>query len=658
MSEKLQFGIILLILVGVFVATSWSVFVPGMFRVHDYVHGARIAEIVRGVEAGHFPVRWSDHFGFGYGMPLYIFYAPLPYYFGGFIYWLSNNLIWGVKSLFLLANIGSIIGGYFFGARLANSKRGGIIGAVAFGLAPYRALNLFVRGAVSEAWAMMFLVWLWYGVIGLMGFSKAQKDKNTLPKSSWKLDWWIVLASSVGVMLSHNLTTLMTFSSLAFGILFWILSSIPYTLFWNDPSSWKKISKETFIQLLTPLFRISSALVLAGGLASFYLIPMFMEKSFIRSDIFLSGYFDFRLHFLYIRQFFDTVWAYGGSTWGPDDDISFFVGWPFFVSITSAIIATFFVLAKTLFQNKNSFKFAIFTNKQTYLNFKQYFLRLFEDVSFKLIALFVFLTAGTLFFTLQKSSILWEFLPLIENIQFPWRWLSVATVGITALSVLSITTIEQICNSKVIHSLPRLTKKISFKNAFLALSTSLIVIGAFLQTPFFTPEFWLDTPETLYYQDPDRIQKRMSEIMLDYVPKTAILFEMNKERKIGLPTIDSLEALITTEFSISDTQFISEYKTLVNDPHQKLVSLSTDTVSQVVFSTADFPGWNVYVNAEKVEKEITELGLLAITVTPGEHQIGIRFENTLIRSLADAITFISSIVLVSVAIAHTRNTYD
>jgi hypothetical protein len=658
MSEKIQIGVVLLILLGVFIATSWSVFVPGMFRVHDYVHGARIAEIVRGVEAGHFPVRWSDHFGFGYGMPLYVFYAPLPYYFGGFVYWLSDNLIWGVKSLFLLANLGSIIGGFFFGSRIANNKRGGIIGAVAFGLAPYRALNLFVRGAVSEAWAMMFLVWLWYGMLGLMGFSKSQQKGAQKENKNWHADWWIVLASSVGIMLSHNLTTLMAFSSLAVGILFWIVLSFPYTAVWLQPRSWKKLISDTVDELIAPVFRISSALLLAGGAASFYLLPMFIEKKFIQTDIFLTGYFDFRLHFLYIRQFFDSTWAYGGSAWGPEDDISFFLGWPFFVSLLCAALIVILLSIALVFTNQKKLGLiqTLFKKIKELINPTKPMQILLQIVDIKVLALFSFLTAGTLFLTIQKSSFLWEYVPLIENIQFPWRWLSVATVGVTALTVLAVSTIDRIQSIIVLRKLniPKFNSVLT--SGLLFICTGIVIIVGFLQTPFFTPELWLDTPDALYYEDPVRIQTRMSEIMLDYVPKTVNIADMTKDIANGLPISDSLETLVT-EFETTDTQFVGEYETLVNDPHQKLVQISTKEATQVVFSTADFPGWNMYVNAQTVPKETTDTGLLAITVTPGDHEVGIRFESTPIRLFADALTFISSIVLVSIAAAHMHTKY-
>jgi hypothetical protein len=627
LSKRLFLGIIILFLLGLSLFLSWSLFLPGMFRVHDYVHAARITEVRAGLEAGHFPVRWSDHFGFGYGMPLFLFYAPLPYYFGSLMYWLSENLIFAVKSLFFVANLGSVVGGYLLGSRLSKSRLGGVIGAVTFGFAPYRALNLFVRGAVSEAWAMMFVIWLWYGVIELLGFKNHQNTKQSPNSSKLNLqfgwDWWVVLFSAVGIMLSHNLTTLMAFSSLGVGLIFWIFTSIPFLSLFQNQHSRKKTLPQILLSIFFPIFKVSSALLLAGGLASFYLIPMFTEKNLIRTEVFLSGYFDFRLHFLYIRQFFDSSWGYGGSTWGPQDDISFFLGWPLFLSIFVAVITGILVVVKLML-----------TSLQT-KQFKIRFLKVFKEVTtgldLKIASLMVFVSLFSLFLTLQRSSIFWELLPLVENIQFPWRWLSVATTTLTSVTVILVVLIK---NSQL------------YKKIVLMLLVTIVCAGGVLQLRYFVPELWLDYPQDLYYSNPERIQTHMSEIMLDYVPKTAIIEGVSKDDPIALSVSESVEPLVINPV-ILDSQFVAEYQTLVDDPHQKLVALSTDKSAEIVFSTADFQGWQAYLNSKKVNKEVTNSGLIFVKVPAGDHQVGIRFQNTKVRNMADIITAVSSVIILA-----------
>ncbi|MFH2118621.1 MAG: hypothetical protein ABII10_02715, partial [Candidatus Paceibacterota bacterium] len=63
--KKLKAWLPLYFLILIFLASSWSLFSPKFFRIHDYTHAGRIAEMARALSDGHFPVRWTQNFGFG-----------------------------------------------------------------------------------------------------------------------------------------------------------------------------------------------------------------------------------------------------------------------------------------------------------------------------------------------------------------------------------------------------------------------------------------------------------------------------------------------------------------------------------------------------------------------------------------------------------------
>ena len=106
-------------LVLVFLASSWVLFQPGFFRAHDYIHATRIVEMTTALNEGHFPVRWSKNLGYGYGMPLFEFYAPLPYLVGAGFYWLGLSAVFSVKLIFFLSSLLTLIGAYKLGAKLS-----------------------------------------------------------------------------------------------------------------------------------------------------------------------------------------------------------------------------------------------------------------------------------------------------------------------------------------------------------------------------------------------------------------------------------------------------------------------------------------------------------------------------------------------------------
>ena len=107
-----------LVIFVIILASSWALLHPGIFKIHDFVHGARIAEMARGLNDGQFPVIWSQNFGYGYGMPLFVFYAPLPYFIGAGFYMFGLPLVVSVKLLFLLCTIFTAIGAYKLGSIL------------------------------------------------------------------------------------------------------------------------------------------------------------------------------------------------------------------------------------------------------------------------------------------------------------------------------------------------------------------------------------------------------------------------------------------------------------------------------------------------------------------------------------------------------------
>src|SRR5438034_4789314 len=71
--------------------TIIPLFHSGFFPVHDNAQVSRVYEMTRAIADGMFPVRWSNDFGYGYGYPVFNFYAPLAYYIGSTIMFLTAS---------------------------------------------------------------------------------------------------------------------------------------------------------------------------------------------------------------------------------------------------------------------------------------------------------------------------------------------------------------------------------------------------------------------------------------------------------------------------------------------------------------------------------------------------------------------------------------
>lgn len=534
----------------IFLASSWALFQPGFFRAHDYVHGARIAEMSKALTEGHFPVRWSQNFGYGFGMPLFEFYAPLPFYVGSVFYLVGIDLILSVKLLFIIANLGSLLGAYLLGKELFG-YRGGILLSAAFTLAPYRAVNLFVRGAISEAWGIMALPWIVLGII--------QTIKNPSKKSFLTLTLGLVT-----LMLSHNLTTLM-FVPLSF------VYALGYIFIFQKKN----------VNLLKKIGHVSLSYILAVGLSSFYLLPAFIEKRFTQIDTIIGGYFHYSNHFLYIRQFLVENWGYGGSGWGPNDDISFFLGFGQLISIVIAFLIGLFLIKKVIKEKTGN-------HKQTFLH----------------LGLVVALLVISLFMTLLKSQWAWDNLPLLNYIQFPWRFLATAILFLAMITAIVL----------------KLLNSVLLRTAYFVVIYLTIILGNFY---YFRPEKMMDNPSDLYYGNEAKIRAEMSGVLKDYIP-----VQMNYEGDI-----------LRTQYN--SFQFPQGTTTILDRTQQKVYSLELETDQFVSFPIANFPDWQIEIDGQKTTSLTSSTGLLSANIPAGKHTVSINFTNSPIRNTADTISAIS-----------------
>src|SRR3989344_3743586 len=235
---------------------SLPLFSQGYFPMHDDLQVMRIFQMEKCFMDGQIPCRWVQDMGFGYGQPMFNYYSALPYYLGILIRLLTPLTIIGtVKLLFILSLVISAIGMYML-AKEFFGKTGGIIASTLYILAPYRALDIYVRGALAESVSLAILPFLWYSTYKLI-------KKPTFAKATFAA---LIIAFQLA---THNVSTLMYFLPTAFWILFWISRNIDF----------KKIYMLFFSGLL------------GVGLAAFFILPVIFEKSLIQDKFFTIDYF-------------------------------------------------------------------------------------------------------------------------------------------------------------------------------------------------------------------------------------------------------------------------------------------------------------------------------------------------------------------------------
>lgn len=268
----------------IFVSISYLLFRPIIANVwypmHDTTSVARTYLLEKTISLGQVPAIWAAELDGGRGYPLFHFYAPAMTYLSLLGKTISGSYFVGIKAVLILASMTGMIGMYFLMRRYG--RHAGMLSAISYGLLPYAAVNLYVRGAYAEYLSMSLLPWLFY----------VWRDYQPKTKT--------ILTTTVTTLfiLSHNLIPVIT---------------LPFLAVWVYLHHRHHLRVIIFPAILTIL------------LSSFYLAPLMFERGFVEADqvATTTKYSD---HFLAPWQIWNSTWGFGGSGLGVEDGMSFKVG--------------------------------------------------------------------------------------------------------------------------------------------------------------------------------------------------------------------------------------------------------------------------------------------------------------------------------------------
>ena len=144
-----KYGLLLLLL-AVSILPLFDLLHRGLPVTHDgQDHVARIANFYLSLSEGHIVPRWAGNLNWGYGHPILMFLYPLPSYMASLFHLVGFSFVDATKLVFAITYIASISAMYLWGrAQFGNIP--GFIAALLYGFAPYRFVDLYVRGAIGE----------------------------------------------------------------------------------------------------------------------------------------------------------------------------------------------------------------------------------------------------------------------------------------------------------------------------------------------------------------------------------------------------------------------------------------------------------------------------------------------------------------------------
>lgn len=366
----------------------------GFFSFHDDTQIARVFEMKKALSTGEFPVRWVPDLGYGYGYPIFNFYAPLAYYVGGVIAFFLPALV----ATKVMIAIGMLLAGFamYLLAKQLFPREAAVVSALLYMYAPYHAVDLYVRGAIAELWAYAFIPLMFYGFYKLFLLLKENKKQRT--ENIWI---WIAIAalSFAGVILSHNLTALMV---------------TPFLLFFLAILGIRLYKRNKNLRFCFLFFAFCTGLLLSA----FYWLPALWEMGYTNVLSQTGGGSQYKDHFVCMMQLWSSQWGYGGSIPGCLDGLSFQLGK---LHILLGILALpAFIVAK---------------RKQASL------------VILLCIGFFI-----SVFLLLPVSKPVWDSLSFMKFIQFPWRFLGLAVFFLSLLGGYAVAVFQNIFPKKPLRS--------------------------------------------------------------------------------------------------------------------------------------------------------------------------------------------------------------
>jgi len=305
-----------LIVLGLSALSLVSIFTTSqMPHVHDgIVHLARMSAYFKALQDFQIPVRWAGDLNYGYGMPIFNFIYHVPYILSSLFLFLGFGLVSTFKIVLALSFLLSGIFIFAFAKEFFKDDKKALLIATFYQFAPFRFVELMVRGSFGEVYTYAFFPAVLFGLTMLF-------RKISIPNVV------ITAFATAFLILSHNALSLTFFGICLLFILFFAKS------------------RKNIVLALTSLF-------LGLVLSSFYWIPAILEHKYTYGDLFMKDLF--RSHFPPIQNFFIPNFTNINTlqTGGITTQIGFF-------HTIAIILATILLFAKKL--DRLSKKISIFS---------------------------------------------------------------------------------------------------------------------------------------------------------------------------------------------------------------------------------------------------------------------------------------------------------
>jgi hypothetical protein len=598
MMRRLRLDPYLLLLLVLSLPALTPLLSPGYFYdAHDGRHSVfYMIQFDASLRDGAWWPRWAMHHIQGLGYPTFLIQAPLGFYLGEFFVLLgagfttAAKLSWAVGTLAGAWGMYALLRHWLWGQRWAAPAA--LAGGVLYVYFPYHLVNMYVRGALNDTLLLAWLPWLFlvFDRLLVMGTEKG-----------WQARLGMAMLVLAGTLLTH------TFALLSIVPLLITLVLFRLGLAWRQGGlPWRQ------------------TLLAAGGgaggllLCAIFLLPLLTEGRYLQQQVYVTDTYDFRNHFVQVGQYFSPFWGFGYSDdpQGANDGMSFQVGVLLLVLAAAGIVGWRQSIAARA--------------EQGYL---------------------LIMSALLLLIMTPLAQGLWEALPPLAVIQFPWRLLALTGFLLSALGglVLANLAAADLRLEAAAHGGAEGTS--ASPSAGLLMFALLAIFGSwpYVQANLTPLEEWREDGRAIFrfeQEHPDMIaytqwvtQPFSTTVMsADYAAADYV-------EDHGYTT--SLERL---QIVAGEGEVASRHSR--GSSGGGVVEMATPGVVQVNFFY--FPGWHVTVDGLPAPIRPSPTGAILVDVGTGRHAIEARFGDTPPRTLGALISGIALLAAIGLLLWRSR----
>jgi len=556
----------------------------------------RTHQMLVNLRAGVFPVRWMPDAAYGLGYPFFNYYSALPYYLAGLLALAGVGLLASLKLVQTLGFIASGLAMYAWMRRIAGNRWAAWLAAVAYTVAPFHLVNVYVRGdSLSEFYAFVFYPLILWALDGICDLTVAPGNSN-LRSAVCSLEFGAAALAYAGLILTHNISAVI-FSP--FALLYLLALAL------QNSARWRRV-------LVVGVLALGCGLLLSAWVW----VPTLAETSAVQTGNLIGGYFHHTHHFRTV----DLVQAsllFNYSTLAGDT--------PFAMGLPQAACAALggLVLVTCALGRRHS-DGALSARKR--LNARWWFVLLGLLVSTAMIT--------------PLSRPLWDYLPLLPMTQFPWRFLSVQALFTAAATAVLVPGQSPF---SILHPPFRRMLSIRLNPAWITLVIAALLVLSMLLSLH---------PDRLPIGPADVTTERLQlyELFTQNIG-TTIGYEWLPQAVVPRPfTADALIEPDAPPRAIPLAGGSLEATRVAWESTRQVWQVWGDG-GDVAFPLLYWPGWSATVDGTPVDVWPVEgSGYLALEAPPGEHTVTLRLGHTPVRVVAEAMSLAAAIALLALVV--------